>query len=145
MMVAPDAPIGTAAAVLVLAQIIAAIGALSAGAEPRLRRWTLMVLVTVSLVCMIGFYVATIIGMVPFGTKIEIPGHEVFMQEKVLRGSMMGSNQFRLDMPRFIQLYLDGKLMLDEMVSHRIKLDQINDGYDMMRRRETTRTVITFD
>ncbi len=64
MMVAPDAPIGTAAAVLVLAQIIAAIGALSAGAEPRLRRWTLMVLVTVSLVCMIGFYVATIIGMV---------------------------------------------------------------------------------
>ena len=38
---------------------------------------------------------ATIIGMVPFGTKIEIPGHEVFMQEKVLRGSMMGSNQFR--------------------------------------------------
>jgi S-(hydroxymethyl)glutathione dehydrogenase/alcohol dehydrogenase len=88
---------------------------------------------------------ATIIGMVPFGTKIEIPGHEVFMQEKVLRGSMMGSNQFRLDMPRFIYLYLDGRLMLDEMVSHRIKLDQINDGYDMMRRRETTRTVITFD
>ena len=67
---------------------------------------------------------ATIIGMVPFGTKIEIPGHEVFMQEKVLRGSMMGSNQFRLDMPRFIDLYLDGRLMLDEMVSHRIELER---------------------
>ncbi len=88
---------------------------------------------------------ATIVGMVPFGTKIEIPGHEVFMQEKVLRGSMMGSNQFRLDMPRFIDLYLDGKLMLDEMVSHRIKLEEINHGYDLMRRREATRTVITFD
>ena len=87
---------------------------------------------------------ATIIGMVPFGTKIEIPGHEVFMQEKVLRGSMMGSNQFRLDMPRFIDLYLDGRLMLDEMVSHRIELEQINHGYDLMRRREATRTVITF-
>jgi S-(hydroxymethyl)glutathione dehydrogenase/alcohol dehydrogenase len=88
---------------------------------------------------------ATIIGMMPFGSKIEIPGHEVFMQEKVLRGSMMGSNQFRLDMPRFIDLYLDGKLMLDEMVSHRITLDEINHGYDLMRRRESTRTVITFD
>ena len=66
------------------------------------------------------------------------------MQEKVLRGSMMGSNQFRLDMPRFIDLYLDGRLMLDEMVSHRIELEQINHGYDLMRRRETTRTVITF-
>jgi S-(hydroxymethyl)glutathione dehydrogenase/alcohol dehydrogenase len=88
---------------------------------------------------------ATIIGMVPFGTKIEIPGHEVFMQEKVLRGSMMGSNQFRLDMPRFIDLYLDGRLMLDEMVSHRIELEQINHGYDLMRRREATRTVITFN
>ena len=42
-------------------------------------------------------------------------------------------------------LYLDGKLMLDEMVSHRIKLEQINDGYDLMRNRQTTRTVITFD
>ena len=79
------------------------------------------------------------------GTKIEIPGHEVFMQEKVLRGSMMGSNQFRLDMPRFVDLYLDGKLLLDEMVSHRITLDEINHGYDLMRRREATRTVITFD
>lgn len=89
--------------------------------------------------------VATIIGMMPVGQKIEIPGHEVFMQEKVLRGSMMGSNQFRLDMPRFVDLYLDGKLMLDEMVSHRIKLEDINDGYELMRQRATTRTVITFD
>ena len=88
---------------------------------------------------------ATIIGMMPMGAKIEIPGHEVFMQEKVLRGSMMGSNQFRLDMPRFVDLYLDGKLMLDEMVSHRIPLEEINHGYDLMRRREATRTVITFD
>ncbi|MDH4148604.1 MAG: alcohol dehydrogenase, partial [Acidimicrobiia bacterium] len=79
------------------------------------------------------------------GEKIEIPGHEVFMQEKMLRGSMMGSNQFRLDMPRFIDLYLDGKLMLDEMVSHRIKLEEINAGYDLMRQRKATRTVITFD
>jgi S-(hydroxymethyl)glutathione dehydrogenase/alcohol dehydrogenase len=89
--------------------------------------------------------VATVIGMLPMGQKIEIPGHEIFMQEKTLKGSMMGSNQFRLDMPRFVDLYLDGKLMLDEMVSHRIKLEDINAGYDLMRRREATRTVITFE
>ena len=89
--------------------------------------------------------VATIIGMAPMGTNFELPAHEVFMQEKTFRGSMMGSNQFRLDMPRFIDLYLDGKLLLDEMVSHRITLDEINHGYDLMRNRQTTRTVITFE
>ncbi|MPY95365.1 MAG: zinc-binding dehydrogenase [Acidimicrobiia bacterium] len=88
---------------------------------------------------------ATIIGMVPFGTKIEIPGHEIFMQEKILRGSMMGSNQFRTDMPRFIDLYLDGRLLLDEMVTGRITLDEVNEGYDLMRRGESTRTVISFE
>ncbi|MFN0030143.1 MAG: zinc-binding dehydrogenase, partial [Acidimicrobiales bacterium] len=88
---------------------------------------------------------ATIIGMAPMGSTFELPAHEVFMQEKIFRGSMMGSNQFRLDMPRFIDLYLDGKLLLDEMVSHRIGLEEINHGYDLMRNRQTTRTVITFE
>ncbi len=58
---------------------------------------------------------ATVIGMMPFGVSVEIPGYEIFMQEKTLKGSMMGSNQFRTDMPRFIDMYLDGRLLLDEM------------------------------
>ena len=88
---------------------------------------------------------ATVIGMMPFGATVEIPGYEIFMQEKTLKGSMMGSNQFRTDMPRFVDMYLDGRLKLDEMVSQHIPLEKVNDGYDAMRRGELARTVIDFD
>ena len=86
-----------------------------------------------------------IVGMMPFGEKIEIPGYEVFMMEKRLQGSMMGSNSFRVDMPKYIDMYLDGRLMLDEMISSHIHLEQINEGYEQMRQRVGTRTVIDFN
>ena len=41
----------------------------------------------------------------------------------------MGSNRFRQDMPRYVDLYLDGRLKLDELVSARIKLEEVNDGF----------------
>ena len=85
-----------------------------------------------------------IVGMMPFGEKIEIPGSEVFMMEKRLQGAMMGSNSFRVDMPRYVDMYLDGRLMLDEMISSHIHLDQINEGYEQMRQRVGNRTVIDF-
>lgn len=88
---------------------------------------------------------ATVIGMMPFGVSVEIPGYEIFMQEKTLKGSMMGSNQFRTDMPRFIDMYLDGRLMLDEMVSEHLPLERVNDGYAAMQRGENARTVIDFE
>jgi len=86
---------------------------------------------------------ATVIGMVPVGENIEIPGHEL-LNDKKLQGSMMGSNQFRTDMPRMVDMYLDGRLLLDEMVSQTISLDQINEGYQDMRDRKVARTVINF-
>lgn len=86
-----------------------------------------------------------IVGMMPFDQKIEIPGYEVFMQEKRLQGSMMGSNAFRVDMPRYVDMYLDGRLMLDEMISAHIPLEEINSGYEQMRQQVGTRTVIDFD
>ena len=85
---------------------------------------------------------SVVIGMMPFGQKIEITGYEIFMQEKTLKGSMMGSNVFRVDMPKYCDMYLDGRLRLDEMVSHHLPLEQINDGYDLMKRGESARTVI---
>jgi S-(hydroxymethyl)glutathione dehydrogenase/alcohol dehydrogenase len=87
---------------------------------------------------------ATVIGMVPSRDVVELRGID-FLQEKKLQGSMMGSNQFRTDIPRMIDMYLDGRLLIDEMVSATIDLEQVNDGYDMMRRGEVARTVITFD
>jgi S-(hydroxymethyl)glutathione dehydrogenase / alcohol dehydrogenase len=87
---------------------------------------------------------SVVIGMMPFGQKIEITGYEIFMMEKTLKGSMMGSNSFRVDMPRYCDMYLDGRLLLDEMVSHTMGLDQINDGYELMRKGESARAVIDF-
>ncbi len=87
---------------------------------------------------------ATVIGMVPSKTRVELRGID-FLSEKKLQGSMMGSNQFRSDIPMMIDLYLDGRLMLDEMISARIDLDQINEGYGWMKAGEATRTVVTFD
>src|SRR5690606_29426350 len=87
---------------------------------------------------------ATVIGMVPSSQKLEIRGMDL-LAEKKLQGSIMGSNQFRTDMPNMVRMYLDGRLKLDEMVSARLSLDQIKDGYDMMKRGETTRSVVVFD
>jgi S-(hydroxymethyl)glutathione dehydrogenase/alcohol dehydrogenase len=47
-------------------------------------------------------------------------------------------------MPRYVDLYLQGRLMLDELVSRRITLDEINDGFDAMKAGEVARSVITF-
>ena len=87
--------------------------------------------------------VATIVGMIPVDQKVSVPGWQ-FLAEKTLRGSLMGSNQFRTDMPWFVDLYLHGRLKLDEMVSAHRPLSEINEAYDDMRRGTMTRTVIDF-
>jgi S-(hydroxymethyl)glutathione dehydrogenase/alcohol dehydrogenase len=87
---------------------------------------------------------ATVIGMIPPGTKIELPGLD-FLSEKKIQGSVMGSNRFRQDMPRYIDLYLDGRLKLDELVSARIGLDEVNAGFSALTRGEVARSVIVFD
>ncbi len=86
---------------------------------------------------------ATIIGMIPIGVKIELTG-AAFLQEKKIQGSMMGSNRFRVDMPRFIDFYLAGKLHLDEMVSKRIELSRVNEAFADMKSGSVARSVIIF-
>ena len=86
---------------------------------------------------------ATVIGMIPVGTKIEIHGVEL-LYEKTLTGSNMGSNQFRTDMPRYIEMYMAGRLKLDEMVSKTITLDEINEGFEDMKQGNVARSVIVF-
>jgi S-(hydroxymethyl)glutathione dehydrogenase/alcohol dehydrogenase len=87
---------------------------------------------------------ATVIGMVPLGTTIEIQGAD-FLGEKRLQGCLMGSNRFRVDMPRLLDLYQQGRLKLDELVSSRVGLGEINDAYTALRGGEVTRTVVVFD
>lgn len=87
---------------------------------------------------------STIIGMIPVGVKIELMG-AAFLQEKKIQGSMMGSNRFRVDMPRFIDFYLQGKLHLDQMISKRIGLEDINEAFVEMKTGKVARSVIMFD
>ena len=82
--------------------------------------------------------------MIPQGTKIELDGSS-FLREKRIQGSSMGSNRFRIDMPRYIEFYLQGRLKLDELVTQRMKLEQVNEAFEDMKQGYVARTVITFD
>ena len=57
----------------------------------------------------------------------------------------MGSNRFRIDMPYYLNLYRQGRIKLDELISQRIKLDEINDGYKTLQAGSGARSVIVFD
>ena len=87
---------------------------------------------------------ATIVGMIPVGTKVELHGPE-FLREKKMQGSNMGSNHFRIDMPRYVEFYKQGRLKLDEMISQRISLSDVNEAFVEMKRGDIARSVIVFD
>jgi S-(hydroxymethyl)glutathione dehydrogenase/alcohol dehydrogenase len=87
---------------------------------------------------------ATVIGMIPVGQKVELDGYQ-FLSEKKIQGSTMGSNRFRIDMPRYIDFYLQGRLKLDEMITKRGKLEDVNEAFRAMKAGEVARTVLMFD
>jgi len=68
-----------------------------------------------------------------------------FLQEKKIQGSCMGSVQFRRDLPYLLDLYTKGRLKLDELVSSRIPLEQINEGYAAIGSGSIARSVVVFD
>ena len=80
----------------------------------------------------------------PRRPMVELHGFD-FLLEKKIQGSNMGSNQFRIDMPRYVDMYLQGKLKLDELVSARIPLERSNQGFAAMKAGEIARDVIIFD
>ncbi len=86
---------------------------------------------------------ATIVGMVPFGQKLELHGAD-FLRERKIQGSSMGSNQFRVDMPNLVELYMSGKLQLDDWVSDLIKIEEINEGFQKMKEGKVVRSIIDF-
>jgi len=87
---------------------------------------------------------ANIIGMIPVGQTISLMG-AAFLGEKRIQGSLMGSNRFPVDMPRLVDAYMAGKLHLDDMISRRIRLDQVNEAFEEMKTGAVARSVIVFD
>ncbi|MEX2080217.1 MAG: zinc-binding dehydrogenase, partial [Dehalococcoidia bacterium] len=84
---------------------------------------------------------ATIIGMIPVGTKIELDGPS-FLSERKIQGSNMGSNRFRRDMPRLVDFYQQGRLKLDEMITRTGKLEDVNEAFRAMKAGEIARMVL---
>ena len=87
---------------------------------------------------------ANIIGMIPAGQSISLMG-AAFLGEKRIQGSLMGSNRFPVDMPRLVDFYMSGKLKLDDMISRRIKLEDVNDAFTEMKSGQIARSVIVFN
>ena len=85
------------------------------------------------------------VGVVPAGTSVELPGADIVLREKTILGCLMGSNRFRTDIPRYVELYRSGQLALDEMITARLTLDQVNDAFEAMRNGTAARSVVVFD
>ena len=88
--------------------------------------------------------IATIVGMVPLGQKVDVDGFSL-LYEKRIQGCFMGSNRFRIDMPRIIDLYRQGRIDLDDMITRRGKLEDVNEAFRAMKAGEVARTVLMFD
>jgi len=87
---------------------------------------------------------ATIVGVLPPDAMIEFPWMAIRPECRV-QTSRMGSNRFRLDIPLYLEFYRQGRLLLDEMVTRRGRLEDINDAFRAMKAGEVARTVLTFN
>ncbi len=87
---------------------------------------------------------ATIVGVLPPEAMIEFPWLAIRPECKV-QTSRMGSNRFRTDIPRYLDFYRQGRLLLDEMVTRKGRLDDLNEAFRAMTAGEVARTVLMFD
>lgn len=88
--------------------------------------------------------VAVLAGLSPMGTATNLPGAVLTRTEKTVKGSYYGSVNPQRDFPHFIDLYADGRLQLDQLISHAYRLDQINEAFASMLSGEVARGIIRF-
>lgn len=81
--------------------------------------------------------------MGPRGSKVEAKVADLLQGRQVL-GGFFGNAKPRELNQRLVENYLNGSLPIDDLVSHRISLDQINEGFDRLRAGKTIRTVIEY-
>ena len=83
-----------------------------------------------------------ILGKVPIDQKVAFRFGSLMGEKRITRSSYGGARPAR-DFPWLARLYLAGKLRLDELITARLPLERINEGFDAMRRGEGVRTVVT--
>jgi len=88
--------------------------------------------------------IVTVLGLFGNFDRISLDGIEL-LAEKQLRGSLLGSAKTPVDVPHLVELYMQGRLNLDDLISQRIELHDINDALSALKRGEVARSVIVFD
>ena len=83
-------------------------------------------------------------GLPPPSANFAIPHVNLVAEERTVKGSYIGTCVPSRDLPRFIALYRAGKLPVDRLMSGRLNLDEINDGFDRLDRGEAVRQVVVF-
>ena len=84
-------------------------------------------------------------GLPPTAADVSINVSTLVGEERVLKGSYIGTCVPVRDIPRYIALYRAGRLPVDRLMTGTLKLDEINEGFDRLHRGEAVRQVIVFE
>jgi len=93
--------------------------------------------------CHKGWGQSVIIGVAEAGAEISTRPFQL-VTGRVWKGSAFGGARGRTDVPKIVDWYMDGKLRIDELITHRLKLEQINEGFELMKRGESIRSVVVY-
>ena len=90
-----------------------------------------------------GWGQSIIIGVAGAGQEISTRPFQL-VTGRVWKGTAFGGARGRTDVPRIVDWYMDGKINIDDLITHVLPFEQINEGFDLMRRGESIRTVLTY-
>ena len=93
--------------------------------------------------CHKGWGTSIIIGVAPSGAEISTRPFQL-VTGRQWKGSAFGGARGRTDVPRIVDWYMDGKVAIDELITHRLKLEDINEGFELMKRGESIRSVVVY-
>ena len=91
-----------------------------------------------------GWGVSVIIGVAGSGQEISTRPFQL-VTGRTWKGTAFGGARGRTDVPRIVDWYMDGKINIDDLITHKMPLEKINDAFSLMHTGESIRTVITFD
>jgi len=93
--------------------------------------------------CHKGWGKSTIIGVAPAGAEIATRPFQL-VTGRVWQGTAFGGAKGRTDVPKIVDWYMDGKINIDDLITHVLPLEEINDAFDLMHKGESIRSVVTF-
>ena len=93
--------------------------------------------------CHKGWGVCTVIGVAGAGEEISTRPFQL-VTGRVWKGSAFGGARGRTDVPKIVDWYMEGKINIDDLVTHTMPIDRINEAFDLMHRGESIRSVVTF-